>query len=439
MTRIVLLVFLLISHVICVAQKNQNIEVAKIESGSFSVYKMMEKGYNKFVFEKAKKNWPVELFKEGDYFVKILIKRVGILDEFFKVDLPSHPAYYHGGNANIVVTVIDKKIYYYTWSAAKGAKINYILTNGSPGKYVTEKELLDNYRRSIKNKQSGARDDRKEANAAIAAKEAEENSLKGKSIKSISLKLVDPPSEVGMFSVLSIGMEVTLTNGTVLKTKNLGGKTPYTDFETSFSGGDFTGGDFKVANDSREIPYDKIDIQVWSKFDSKVKGNFSYPLNYRSDVFLHYNGRGGAHGRGSTSGVSPNGGHGKDARSINLVASALSINGEKIIQVTATDASTGELLSETKINPKNIFTVNVSGGNGGNGCEGRHEHSGDGGNGGDGGNAGDVYLSGDGASLLQITVLNDGGNAGSGGSPKTSNYNTRGSNGSRGSKGSFVK
>ena len=126
------------------------------------------------------------------------------------------------------------------------------------------------YFKTIKNKQSGARDERKETNAALAAKEAEENSLKGKSIKSISLSLVAPPSEIGMFSVVSIGMKVVLTNGTVLKTKNLGGKTPYKDFKTSVTGGDFTGGDFKIANDSREIPNDKIKIQVWSKFDSKI-------------------------------------------------------------------------------------------------------------------------------------------------------------------------
>ena len=72
------------------------------------------------------------------------------------------------------------------------------------------------------------------------------NSLNGKTIKSIALKMIDAPSDIGMLTIVSIGIEVILTDGTVLKTKNLGGKTPYTDFKSEVKGGDFSGGDFKV-------------------------------------------------------------------------------------------------------------------------------------------------------------------------------------------------
>lgn len=420
------------------AQQNQNIEFSKIESGSYPVYKTVEKGYNKYVFEQAKKNWPVELFSEGDIYPKILIKKVGLIDEFYTSDLPAYPAYYLSNTSTTVITVLDKKIYYYTWSASKGATISYILTMGKPGKYVDEKAELDNYRRSIKKNQTGARDDRKKDNAEIAEKEAQENTLKGKSIKSIKLKLIDAPSEIGMLTVVSIGIEVELTNGKILRTKNLGGKTPYTDFETSVKGGDYSGGDFKVANDSRQIPNDKIEVKVWSKFDSNIKGSFNHPINYKSNLFYNYSGRSGSHGRSGTSGKTKHGKNGKSAKSVNVYAESLTINGETVIKVTITDASTGAVLTEAKVNVSSQITINVNGGNGGDGDKGAFDSDGDGGNGGDGGDAGDVYLTGNGASLLQLIVEKNGGRAGNGGSAKES-YHSRGSKGSRGRDGSFIK
>lgn len=415
------------------SQNNQNIEMAKIESGTFKVFKAIEKGYNKHVFEQAKKSWPVQTFTENGIYPKILIKRVGILEEYYNADLPNFPAYYFGGNGEVNVTVINKKIYYYTWSSKSGSKITYILSNTSPSSFIKEKETLDNYRRSIKTKQSGSREERKKENAAVAAKSASENSLKGKSIKSIKVRLVDPNADIGMFSVVAIGVEVTLTNGKVLKTKNLGGKTPYTDFESSSTGGNFTGGDFKVNNDTRQIPGDKIVLTVWSKFDKSKKGSLSQPLNYRNDVYYHYQGNGGSFGRGGVSGRSVHGGHGKDGRSVNITAVKMVINGQKVTKITVVDASTGKVLSEAKVHINNTVTINVKGGNGGNGAKGHF--SGDaGGNGGDGGNGGTVVVSGSGTAQIKMIVQTQGGNAGAGGKGNES-YNRSGSNGSRGTNG----
>jgi hypothetical protein len=340
MKRFLGLILLLNFSIYSIAQDNQNVELSKIESGSFKVYKTVEKGYDKYVFEQAKKNWPVELFKEGDIYPKILIKKVGILDEFYEADLPAYPAYYFGGNADINVTVIDKKIYYYSWSASKGSKIMYILSMTAPKMFKYEKETLDTYRRSIKTKQSGSREDRKKQNAEIAAKSAEENTLKGKSIKSIKVKLVDPNADAGMFSVIAIGMEVTLTNGKVLKTKNLGGKTPYSDFESSTSGGDFTGGDFKIENDTRRIPGDKITVKVWSKYNTAIKADLSHALNYKNNMYYHYQGNGGKHGRGGVHGMSENGGHGKDGRDVSITAEKMVVNGNNVTKITVTDLMT---------------------------------------------------------------------------------------------------
>lgn len=419
------------------AQDNQNIETAKLETGNYHVYKTIEKGYKKYIFQQAKKNWPVEFFKSDNSCSKILVKRVGIVEEFYEADLPGYPAYYFGGNAEINVTVIDKKIYYYSWTESNGSAIKYILSMSKPTLFNTEKENLDSYRRSIKVKQTGSRDERKRDNAAIAAKSAEENSLKGKSIKSIKVKLVDPNVSLGMFSIVGIGMEVTLTNGKVLKTKNLGGKTPYSDFESTAVGGNFTGGNFKIENDTRKIEGDKITLKVWSKFNGTVKGSLSQPLNYKNDMYYHYQGNGGAHGRGGVHGKSEYGGHGKDGRNVNITAEKLVINGENVTKITVVDANTYKVLSEGKIHVNNTVTLNCKGGNGGNGANG-HFDGDDGANGGDGGNGGNVLITGSGSAQLKIIIQNQGGNAGSGGKGKES-YNRSGSSGSRGRNGTSNK
>ncbi|MFD1553074.1 hypothetical protein DNU06_12150 [Putridiphycobacter roseus] len=412
------------------SQENQNIQFSKIETGSYAVFKTISKGYEKYVFEQAKKNWPVELFKEGDVYPKILVKRVGIIDEFYTADLPSYPAYYLTKASTTVVTVIDKKIYYYTWTASKGAVITYILTNGKVGSYIAEKEQLDNYRRAIKSKQSGSRDERKELNAAIAAKEAEENTLKGKSIKAIKVKLIDPNIDAGMFSIIPIGMEVTLTNGKVLKTKNLGGKTPYTDFESSTTGGNFAGGDFKVDNDTRNIPGDKITLKVWSKYNSSISAKLEHPLNYRNNAYYNFQGNGGAHGRSGA-----RGGLGKDGKSVNITAEKMTINGNNVTKITIRDVSY-RVLYEAKINIENTVTINAKGGNGGSGDSGFGR--GNGAAGGDGGNGGQVSVSGSGASQIKMIIQVQGGNGGAGGKREES-YNKDGRNGTRGANGTSNK
>lgn len=420
-----------------IAQDNQNIETAKLETGSYQVYKVLEKGYNKYVFELAKKKWPVEFFKNGEECSKILVKRVGIIDEFYEADLPGYPAYYLTNSSNVVVTVIDKKIYYYTWTASKGATLKYILSMSKPSLVTTEKEALNKYRRTIKSQQSGSREVRIKENAEIAAKEAEENSLKGKSIKSINIKLVNPNVDAGMFSVVGIGMEVTLTNGKVLKTKNLGGKTPYSDFESTVTGGDFTGGDFKVSNDTREIPGDVISLKVWSKYNKSVSGKLSYPLNYKNNVFYFYQGNGGSGGNAHTHGLSKHGGNGKDGRSVNVTAEKVTVNGQNVTKITVIDAISYKVLSEAKIHIDNQVTLNVSGGNGGRGADGHFDGE-DGGNGGDGGNAGSVSVTGSGASQIKMSVNVQGGNAGAGGEGNES-YDRRGRSGSRGRSGTSNK
>lgn len=422
------------------SQENQNIEIAKLEAGKFPVYKVVEKGYQDYKLEAATKAWPVDFIKNESAISAVLLKRAGIIDERYEADLPAFPAYYQAGTTNIVVTVLDRKIYYYSWSVKTGAKIEYILTSGKPQKYAEEKALLDAYRASIKEKQTGARSERIEENAAREARELLENTLEGKEIKAIRLQAINLPANVGMLTVVAVGMEVELANGTILKTKNLGGKTPYTDFETSVKGGEFAGGDFKVANDSRQIPNDKIEISVWSRFDpKKVTGTFTHLLNYKSDLQYNYQGASGTTGRAAVVGVSQHGVDGKDGRSVSIRVDSYKLGSETILKLSISDAGTGQLLTESKINALNTVTLNASGGSGGDGVSGKDAYEGNGGNGGNGGKGGNVTITGNGAALLKIDVQNKGGRGGNGGVAKVATVNTRGANGTAGQSGTLLK
>ncbi len=301
--------------------------------------------------------------------------------------------------------------------------------------YADEKSTLDEYRTKIKELQTTARTQRIEENAALLAKQEEENTLKGKTIKSINVVPVTQPTVVGLLSIIAIGVEFTLDNGKVLKTKNLGGFTPYTDFEAEVSGGDFAGGDFKVADDSRKIPGDKIEITVWSKYDAKkIKGKYTCPANYKTDINYNFSGASGASGRGGTVGYTINGKNGTDGKSINVSVTAMQLGGEQVNKIVITDAYSGSVITEAKMNTNYTLNINANGGNGGSGSV----DFGNGGSGGDAGNGGNVVVSGSGASSLKISVTNNGGTGGVGGKAKTQSYSP-GTNGRNGSKGIFSK
>ena len=416
------------------AQENQNIELSKLASGNFTVNKVIENGSN-FKFEVAAKQWPISFKKEGESFTEVVVNRAGIIEEKYQADLPGHPAYFKSDASEIVISAIDKKIYYYSWSIKTGASIKYIFSESKVKSYAEEKSTLDEYRTKIKELQTTTRTQRIEENAALLAKQEAENTLNGKTIKSINVVPVTQPTVVGLLSIIGIGVEFTLDNGKVLKTKNLGGFTPYTDFEAEASGGDFAGGDFKVASDSRKIPGDKIELTVWSKYDDKkVKGKYSSPANYKTDVNYNFSGSSGASGRGGTVGYTINGKNGADGKSVNISVTTMQLNGEPVNKIAITDTYSGSVIAEAKMNTNFTLNINANGGNGGNGSV----DFGNGGNGGDAGNGGNVVVSGSGASSLKISVTNNGGTGGVGGKAKTQSYSP-GTNGRNGSKGIFSK
>lgn len=417
------------------SQSNQNVEAQKIQSGSFEVYKKKEKGYNRFYFDKATKPWPVSITVTDGKVPEILIKRVGIIEELYKADLPDYPAYYFGGNEDINISVLDKKIYYYTYSVKSGANISYILSNTKPSDYDEEKERIEAYRKSIKAEQSGARTERKEKKAELAAKEAAENTLEGKAIESIAVKLVNQPEEIGMLTSVGIGFEVTLKGGKVLKTKNLGGKTPYVDFEVFAQSGEYAGGEFKVANNATDIIDDQIYLIVSSKYGNSKKTTFTHPINYKSTVAYQYQGNRGAFGRGNTVGYTRHGKDGGDGKDIRLEANYETINGNKVVHYMIYD-NYGQFLTSAKVHEDYEIKINLNGGAGGNGARGRDSHDGNGGNGGNGGDGGDITITGSAKNHPNIIVMNSGGRGGNGGDAENVT-NRNGTNGQNGTSGSI--
>lgn len=434
MKKIFFLLFITLIFGESAAQENQNIELSKLNPGNYPVYKVLENNGN-FKFETATKPWPINFTKTGDEFAEVIVNRAGIIEEKYQADLPGFPAYYKSATSDIVITAIDKKIYYYSYSVKSGASIKYIFSESKVKNYADEKSTLDNYRTSIKELQTSTRTQRIEEKNALAAKLEEENTLNGKVIKSINIVPVSKPSEIGLLSIISIGVEFTLDNGKILKTKNLGGHTPYTDFESEVSGGEFAGGDFKVADDCRKIPGDKIEITVWSKFDAKkTKGKYSCPINYKSDVNYNFSGSSGASGRGGTVGYSINGKNGADGKSINISATTIQLNGESVNKIVITDMYSGGVIAECKLNTNYTLNINANGGNGGNGSV----DFGNGGNGGDGGSGGNVAISGTGASSLKSVISSKGGTGGVGGNAKNQTFE-KGMNGKNGNNGIISK
>jgi hypothetical protein len=420
------LLILLFSFAIGWSQKNQNEEIAGMKDGSYQVYKPIAKGRDGYVMQLAKKPWPVSFYREGEIVNKILIKRVGLIDEFYTVDLPNYPAYYNGGNGDVDITVIDGKIYYYHYSVKTGATIDYVLSMSKVISYDHEKGLLDEYRKKMKIEQGSARTERKEENAELARIEAEENTLKGKSIQSIEIKLAKEDQEAGLISMVEIGMVVTLKNGKVLKTKNLGGKTPYEDFGTKSVSGEYAGGYFKIAADINDIVDHKLKLTVWSKYDESKKDDFIMPLNYKSTIAYWFLGAAGGYN-------GANGSNGRDGHDIGMTVYGDVINGFDVYRINMMDYSNGRSVSSI-INKESTITINTSGGKGGAGS---NHSNGNGGDGGDGGNGGNITVSGSGAQTIKIDALKSGGEGGRAGSGESGG--SRGYSGRSGSSGNLTR
>ncbi len=268
-----------------------------------------------------------------------------------------------------------------------------------------------------------------------ALREEEKNhrsefTLEGKDVVKITPVYPEgTPKSIGSSERLEIGFEITLADGTTMKTSNIGGEAYVEDLigestnaSTSGIGSNYSSGLYGENPETNaylrasisDYEKDYIIVTVKSKFGGSASCQIKLPLTYNSKESC---GAGGSSGGDNRS----YGGRGGDG----------SYGGNITVQIkTTTHSETGEKLyycksggQYYKIKVGGSFHVSAAGGYGGKGGPGRDVNGNggyaaptDGGLGGDGGNGGNVtFLIDPSASDIKVTYNVDGGNGGSGG------------------------
>lgn len=433
-----LLFFAFILAFTCFSQENQNGILSSFNSGKYTVYRVEDSDLTKI-----KKQWPIEINKSGNQVASILVKRSGILDEVFKPDVPGHPAYFKFKDYRL--TFIDDFGVYYTWNSKEQAKTKYVFVkNGSSfsKSFETVNKLIADYAKSVFKNQTGARAKVKEQKAVLAEAERKRNSLQNKQVSKIEIQLVENPKHVAHFSdVIRYGVVATLKNGSKLKTSNLGGKLPWSDFTLKNKGCSNLIEEVRVDENAKKLTNDQITIQVHSKYHPSLKA--SKKLNATYDIGIKVN-QLGFHGWDRKKYVTVYQGlDGQHAgRAPNLTIKVKTVNhkqtGKKINKIQIFNTSKNQLVAQYKLSPNTTLIVNNQGGSGMNGFNGRNGRP-NGGNGGNGGAGGNITLIKDpSVRLLNIVLNNQGGNGGRGGAPKNVTAR-RGSNGRKGASGRISK
>jgi len=419
------------------AQESQNEILKGFESGKYTVYKLNAKSK----FEKVKKAWPVEITKNGGNVSKVLVKRAGILDELFEADVPGYPAYYAFKTYRL--SFMKNYGVYYEWNGKQQATTKYILVKpgGSfSGNLESVNKSVAAYARATFKMQTGARTNVKEAKAELAEAERKINSIEGKEVSKIEIKLLSSPSKVAHFSeAIPYGVIATLKNGTQLKTPNLGGKIPWDDFKLSHKGCSNTIDEVRVEEDASKMPNDEVVIAVASKYNGLLKDSKRINTTNNVSVQVSRNGFYGADRAQATNtatfGASQRGGNGHfltvKVKTVKHKQTGVSIN-----KIEIYDESKRELVAQYKLTPSTELIINSYGGNGQWGSDGGSDSFPNGDTGGAGGNGGNITIIKDpSVAKLNITVNNGGGKGGKGGK----RYNLNGTSGSKGDTGSNGK
>lgn len=425
------------------SQKNQNEILSSYQSGKYSVYKVEKVSHNKYKMVAVKKQWPLEFSKTGDGVTQVLVKRSGILDEKFTPDVPGHPAYFSFSTYRL--SFIEDVGIYYSWNGKEQATTKYAFVKSGSSlndKYNELNKKVAEYAKSVFKNQSSARANVKEQKAAIAEADRKANSLESKSVNKIEIQLVNQPKKVAHFSeAIKYGVVATLKDGTILKTKNLGGKLPWSDFNLKHKGCSNTIDEVRVDEDAKALKEDRISIQVISKYHPTLKA--SKLINTTNNVSIRVNQNGfWGHERHKHMTVF----QGKDGqhagRGDNLTVKVKTVahkqTGQKINKIEIYNTSKKKLVARYKLAPDTELTINTLGGGGMNGWEGS-DNSPNGGNGGNGGAGGNVtFIKDPSVTKHNIIINTSGGKGGNGGKPKYASA-SRGANGSRGENGRIIK
>lgn len=417
---------LLFASFVTMAQ-NQNKLFVAFGDGSYTTYKT-ETSYdynNKTIvkFQQASKPWPVTItassskdFDGNTQLESVTVSRQGVIKEKFTPDIPENPVYFEYKSFRL--SVVGTKIYYYEWNNDT-ATIVYLLTKGGVSSYDSEVETINNHVRNSFKNQAGAKGKITEVKEANAKKEAAENSLKGKTIKSIEIVMVDVPAILGSKVSVKFGVKAVATDGKTYSTTNIGGKTSMEDFAVATTDGLFIDDAIEIHEDISKVSNDELKFTVASKYTPAVKVQKVIPLNYAFSTFdIKQNGMTTDEVRA----LSPfkDNKNGGGAKSLEVkIQKATTKSGLPIYKVEVVDITSGKIVSKIKISENTKLNIYANGGYADNGSDskkpvaGTYRKAEDGKNGGDGGNV--VVSKSSDAAAVQLNVFNKGGNGGKGG------------------------
>ncbi len=443
--------------------KNQNEVLSKYSSGSYTVFRN-----DQGKLDKVNKAWPLTINKAGtkdaqgfDVVENILVKRAGVVDETFVPDLKEQPGYF-SYEASKLIFFDDYAVYYKQNNSGYNSSVSYevlyefIPEGGNSRSLKSAAEDITAYRAATLNNQSGTRQDIAKNKEAAEQKEREENSTKGKQVKSIAFQAVDIPADLGLMSKLKFGVVATLMDGKQLKTKNLGGKTEFEDsYLVEVPGCTFADGVLEVGLDAALFPTDQVLVTVKNKNNPSQSFTEKIPLIYASPLFTYSSGNVGSFASGGSSGsdwcpTTPgrNGNAGNNGTPGGDIIIKIKETKHKVTGATIYQYEITKIRENTTIRFKSTAGANINiicnggngsdggdGGNGGNSSKCGQNSGGNGGNGGNGGKGGNISIIKASAyvntSFLKIN--NEGGNAGRGG--KGGRGAPSGTNGNAGSNG----
>lgn len=457
--RLLLFLMLLFTSATVSAQfKNQAEVLGKYSNGNYTIYRN-----DQGKLDKVAKQWPVEINRGADNSIEsILIKRAGVVDELFVPDLKEHPGYFSFESAKLIF-FDDYAVYYKQNNSAYNSTVGYdvlyelVPANGSSKSLKAAAEDIAAYRTATLNSQGSIRTEIAKNKEATEQKEREENSTKGKTVKSLTYQAVDVPASIGLLSKIKFGVIATLADGTQLKTKNLGGKSEFEDsYIVEAAGCTFADGVLEVGLDAAAFPSDEVIITIKNKNNSSLSITQRIILDYGTPFFTYSSGADGNNGFSGSSGsdrcptvtsgkTGSNGYDGGNGGNITIKIKEVKhkITGAPLYQYEIIKNREGQTI-RMKSTPDADVNIICSGGNGGSGGDGGRggkssqcgeAGGGNGGNGGRGGNGGDVtIIKAASVSSSFLKIVNNGGKGGANG--RGGRGTITGSNGLQGANGS---
>lgn len=407
--------------------QNQNALMAEWGNGTYTVYKNEDGKLNK-----TSKPWPVEMkmgaakdFDGNTQLDAVVISRQGVIKEEFKADIPENPVYF--GFKDFRISVFGDKMYYYTYTPGN-AEIYFILTKGGGVDNIKrEKEVLQDYVKAAFEKQASAKGKVQEIKKANEQKLIAESSLKDKKIKKIEIVMLDVPKELGMRSIVKFGIKATAEDGKVYSTPNLGGYTPWSDFEVKTSDGVYTDDQIQVHDDASKLVNDQLSFKVTSKYHPNISASETFPLNYAfktlNFAFINKEGKEIYY---RNAGIFQDYNYkGADGSNLDIKVQKSTLKGQStpIYKIEIVNANDGKVLERLKVSENTVVNISASGIYGRDGYKASRSDkpAENGAKGGDGGNV-TIYKAPNASSVL-LNVKSDGGRGGQGGKGSYSGLN----------------